>query len=454
MPAASGGGLAGSLHPLVEGTGATWVASSHERGRPAGRGPGPDGRRRLRIELVEPEPDVYNLAYNVVSNATLWFCHHHLFDSARRPAHRPAVDGGLGRLPHLQPADGRAGGQGGTRGAPGAGPGLPPGPHGPGHWPTSGPTCARPTSPTPPSPTRRSCGCCPTAVGDELLAAMARLRRLRLPLGPVGRRLPGRPRRRRRPRRRATPDLRGPAVDRRRAGCGVGRGAGRRRRPGPIEDVGRWGRPPGDRPGRPDGAVEEPAPRVLGLRRAARAGAGAPRAGGVRGPRLSAPARACPSTSPTRTRWRPRWPGSTSGGGPRGGPRSCSRWRTTTPRSLAALTRYDVLLVNPVRDGLNLVAMEGPLVNDTGRGPGPVPRGRGLRPAGRRRPRDQPVRRDRHGRRCWPGRWPSEPRSGPPGPGRCATPSRRAGPPTGSPTSWPPPAEHAGRRIDRCRPAR
>ncbi len=33
------------------------------------------------------------------------------------------------------------------------------------------------------------------------------------------------------------------------------------------------------------------------------------------------------------------------------------------PRSLAALTRYDVLLVNPVRDGLNLVAMEGPIIN-------------------------------------------------------------------------------------------
>ncbi|MGQ0743416.1 MAG: alpha,alpha-trehalose-phosphate synthase (UDP-forming) [Acidimicrobiales bacterium] len=32
-------------------------------------------------------------------------------------------------------------------------------------------------------------------------------------------------------------------------------------------------------------------------------------------------------------------------------------------RSVAALTRYDVLVVNPVRDGLNLVAMEGPLVN-------------------------------------------------------------------------------------------
>jgi trehalose 6-phosphate synthase len=33
------------------------------------------------------------------------------------------------------------------------------------------------------------------------------------------------------------------------------------------------------------------------------------------------------------------------------------------PRSVAALQRADVLLVNPIRDGLNLVAKEGPLVN-------------------------------------------------------------------------------------------
>jgi trehalose 6-phosphate synthase len=32
-------------------------------------------------------------------------------------------------------------------------------------------------------------------------------------------------------------------------------------------------------------------------------------------------------------------------------------------RSVAALGHYDVLLVNPVRDGLNLVAKEGPLCN-------------------------------------------------------------------------------------------
>ena len=34
--------------------------------------------------------------------------------------------------------------------------------------------------------------------------------------------------------------------------------------------------------------------------------------------------------------------------------------------SLAALTIFDVLLVNPVRDGLNLVAKEGPLLNGAG----------------------------------------------------------------------------------------
>jgi trehalose 6-phosphate synthase len=32
-------------------------------------------------------------------------------------------------------------------------------------------------------------------------------------------------------------------------------------------------------------------------------------------------------------------------------------------QTVAALVRYDVLLVNPVKDGLNLVAKEGPIVN-------------------------------------------------------------------------------------------
>jgi len=39
------------------------------------------------LELVTVRPDLvtYRMAYDVVSNSTLWFCHHHLFDLARRP---------------------------------------------------------------------------------------------------------------------------------------------------------------------------------------------------------------------------------------------------------------------------------------------------------------------------------------------------------------------------------
>ena len=81
----SGGGLAGSLHPLVEGTGATWVACTMNEADRKAASQGLMIADGLRVELVEPEADVYDLAYNVVSNATLWFCHHHLFDSARRP---------------------------------------------------------------------------------------------------------------------------------------------------------------------------------------------------------------------------------------------------------------------------------------------------------------------------------------------------------------------------------
>jgi trehalose 6-phosphate synthase len=81
----AGGGLAGSLSPMVTGSGATWVASTMGEADRQAAAEGLMVADGLRIELVEPDPDVYNLAYNVVSNAALWFCHHHLFDAARRP---------------------------------------------------------------------------------------------------------------------------------------------------------------------------------------------------------------------------------------------------------------------------------------------------------------------------------------------------------------------------------
>jgi len=82
---ASAGGLAGSLRPLVLGTGATWVACALGDGDRQAAQSGLMHDDGIRIELLDPDPDVYRMAYDVVSNATLWFCHHRLFDTARRP---------------------------------------------------------------------------------------------------------------------------------------------------------------------------------------------------------------------------------------------------------------------------------------------------------------------------------------------------------------------------------
>ncbi len=79
------GGLAGSLRPMMAGTGATWVACTLGDADRAANEAGLIPDDGFHVELVDPEPEVYNLAYNVVSNAMLWFCHHHLFDAARRP---------------------------------------------------------------------------------------------------------------------------------------------------------------------------------------------------------------------------------------------------------------------------------------------------------------------------------------------------------------------------------
>ncbi len=80
-----GGGLAGSLHGLVAGTGATWVACALSEADRAAAAAGLVVEDGLGVELVAPEPSLYAMAYNVVSNSTLWYCHHHLFDGTRRP---------------------------------------------------------------------------------------------------------------------------------------------------------------------------------------------------------------------------------------------------------------------------------------------------------------------------------------------------------------------------------
>ena len=67
--------------------------------------------------------------------------------------------------------------------------------------------------------------------------------------------------------------------------------------------------------------------------------------------------------------------------------------------AVAAYDSYDAMVVNPVHDGMNLVAMEGPIVNSRGGVLILSSQRRGVRSPGAPRARDQPVRSVRDRRR-------------------------------------------------------
>ncbi|MHB1775423.1 MAG: alpha,alpha-trehalose-phosphate synthase (UDP-forming) [Acidimicrobiales bacterium] len=83
--AGSGGGLAATLRPLLAGSGATWVAASMSEADRLAAEQGLTDQDGLHVVTLAPDRELYRQAYDVVSNATLWYCHHHLFDLPRRP---------------------------------------------------------------------------------------------------------------------------------------------------------------------------------------------------------------------------------------------------------------------------------------------------------------------------------------------------------------------------------
>jgi trehalose 6-phosphate synthase len=81
------GGLVSGLAPLVVGTDTIWVAAAlGDADREAAAG-GLVEVEGFRVRLLATDPNQFALAYDVVCNATLWFVHHGLFDAARRPVH-------------------------------------------------------------------------------------------------------------------------------------------------------------------------------------------------------------------------------------------------------------------------------------------------------------------------------------------------------------------------------
>lgn len=100
VPAA--GGVASALRPLLTDGGpdgpVTWVAvaaSDHDRAATAaGAAPTTDGTAgALDLVLLDLDPEVASLHYDTVSNAVLWFLHHGMFDHV----HEPTFDTGFTR---------------------------------------------------------------------------------------------------------------------------------------------------------------------------------------------------------------------------------------------------------------------------------------------------------------------------------------------------------------------
>jgi trehalose 6-phosphate synthase len=79
------GGLVSGLGPVVAGTGATWTAAAMTDGDRVAAQRGVVEAEGFRVRLLPVDAERYRMAYDVVCNAVLWFVHHGLFDLARRP---------------------------------------------------------------------------------------------------------------------------------------------------------------------------------------------------------------------------------------------------------------------------------------------------------------------------------------------------------------------------------
>ena len=81
------GGIASALLPLLaeDGPPDAWIAAAIDEGDRAAVAAGAVTAPGLDLQLLALDPEQHRLHYDLVSNATLWFLHHGLFDLPRRP---------------------------------------------------------------------------------------------------------------------------------------------------------------------------------------------------------------------------------------------------------------------------------------------------------------------------------------------------------------------------------
>lgn len=80
------GGLVSALSPLVRGTDATWVAAAMTDGDRIVAGRGATDAEGFRVRLVDVDPATWTDHYDRVCNEALWFAHHGLWDAVLEPS--------------------------------------------------------------------------------------------------------------------------------------------------------------------------------------------------------------------------------------------------------------------------------------------------------------------------------------------------------------------------------
>jgi len=84
VPRRGGGGLIGAVAPMLERFGGTWIAAALKEGDREAAATLESGEP-FDLELLDLPSDLHALHYDVVSNEYLWFAFHYLFDTPNTP---------------------------------------------------------------------------------------------------------------------------------------------------------------------------------------------------------------------------------------------------------------------------------------------------------------------------------------------------------------------------------
>jgi trehalose 6-phosphate synthase len=86
VPRRGAGGLVSGLGPLVRGTETTWIAAAMSDADRMAASDGVTTAEGFRVRLLALDPDDWHQHYDTVCNEALWFAHHGLFDPVYAPA--------------------------------------------------------------------------------------------------------------------------------------------------------------------------------------------------------------------------------------------------------------------------------------------------------------------------------------------------------------------------------